>query len=445
MPIIHLMTIELTGTPSVTTCAPPHEATRHLCAPSIATAISDVRSFADRMQIKHCRMQAWVDLTQDPNSGLNVSTARRQLAHLQSFLQSVKEPYRSRCVDCIEKIASPTPQTLEENGFFVRKLMQLQHHPDLQEKLDALISDRYWLEPHGAPALFKKWDRDTHTLNLHPALNENLRGQDADTVHRYDAALKLLCIIDPEVRAFVHTIPLPPESYERALLRRQLSQQKFMTFGDATMTHWNASGFEGDLLLTQRKWDDMAFGGALGTRTRPIPLADALSVPTAEWKTLDDLQRLEERCDPRVPGIVSALHTAARKNGFHVKGDFFDSFGRDLLGLDDRIFWKIDDSASQNGTYYGTHGVTIPIAAIPDAFVSLGDDVMINFQNRLEALGQYQNGLLSLAQFRELVLDHTTMATDGTPSLTIPAVPLFLTNDNRIEIQTRGCLALSCT
>jgi hypothetical protein len=413
-----------------------------LQSPGLERSPSASSSLSERIDLKAARIEAWYEMTGDRSSHLNISTTKLQVNALREFLDTLKEPYRQRCIDKIEEIATPTAETLERNGLQVRRLTQLENYPDIRSELRDLMRERYWLDRDGSPEFSKKWNLSTRELNKHPGLEEHFFANKEQAAERYDAALKFMCMTDPDVQTIIAKIPLPEETLERMQMRRLLTERSEFSFGDAQIVHSNKTGFTGEFVLTQRAWDTLGLGGALpdggASRTPPTNMSAEL----LPWKTIDDLRAQHSAGDSRVDGIAQALDRAARTNGFHVVGDFYDPYGRDLLGLDDRIFWQIATPGREVSDYYGHHIIAVPLHSVPDAIVSLGDDVMINLQTRLEAVPQYANGLLSVKQYQELVLDHAVKSPTGEVAFSLPNVPFFLTNDHRYEVQTRGCLAL---
>lgn len=121
-------------------------------------------------------------------------------------------------------------------------------------------------------------------------------------------------------------------------------------------------------------------------------------------------------------------------------GDFFDPAFRDLLGLDYAICWNLDSISRGDPSYYGDPVATAKLTDVEGAFVALGDDVLIN-ENNPHRIAQYARGLISLDQLRELVLDCAHIEEDGAIFFDWPPhFGMFLLDDARYEVQTRGAL-----
>ncbi len=417
----------------------PHYALEH-AAKTLPDRAPAASSIEERIALKEARLDAAKMIFGEDR--LHAHAARNQLEALRSLLDAFTEPAASRLRQCLESIANPTPESLEAAGVFCRKAALLGQHPGIYAEASNLTFERYGLEEMYSPAFNRKWDIQTGKLQQHPVLKPDFFEHENQAAGRYDSMLKIAMLLDPDVRAIVDRVPLPEETPERIEARKRLAEKNCLTFGRDTMTHRNGSGFTGGVLLTQRAFDEMGFSGQLDVRMGGRVELQGTFCERANWNSLPELQAIAERDEPRALRIMQALQTASLKNGFHVVGEFFDNCGRDLIGLDDAVYWSIDSLPFGRPEYYGSHKVTLRIDQMPDAIVSLGDDVMVNWNTRPEAAVQYANGLVSLNQFRELVLDSVSFDAAGNPLWEPPQFGVFLTDDTRYELQTRGCIVL---
>lgn len=367
------------------------------------------------------------------------------LSRIRSLLDHLNEPHRSRLIMTIKEIAEPTPEVLERNGRLCRKVACASGNEPVWGEIERLLHDRY----HVVGGLHSEETEVPSPDELATISNHVLAPQfftDRATVYdRYSPTMCLAGHIDPEVLTLLNLLPDPEQSLSsrdlarRERLRASLTKRGLFSFGSDTFSHSNEGGFVGNRIYTQDELDLLGFQGKLELKNGKLRL---IHESGADWRNTTELRTIMDGGGEVAQRIFAAMSAAHRHSGAHVLAQSFNNVLRSAFGLNNVVCWSID---SINRGLYGDHSITRPAQEMDHAVVCLADDVMLGEPDKPINIARYARSRISVAQFRELMLDLLTPREHSLKGGTLPPCDFkgFALWDGRIEAQTQGGFTFS--